>query len=170
LYLKLFRASNHFLNNLLLAILLKNFVGCFRSSYTRYLKQSIIIVQGVIVCLALFNLQGTVALALAVSLLILSRSVPFVKNFFHLFSNFFEPISLYAPHRGDLHILPFPVHFVKHFFHLFIDFFIPDFPCPPELFWGPCFSDFSAFDAAVPYPQGMASGRIRPSCAGLPGG
>ena len=27
-----------FLNNLLLAILLKNFVGCFRSSYTRFLN------------------------------------------------------------------------------------------------------------------------------------
>jgi len=127
LYLKLSRASNHFLNNLLLAILLKNFVGCFRSSYTRYLKQSIIIVQGVIVCLALFNLQGTVALALAVSLLILSRSVPFVKNFFHLFSNFFEPISLYAPSRGQLRYIITAQVICQALFYKFLHNFSYDF-------------------------------------------
>ena len=43
LYLNSFRCSNHFLNNLLLAILLKNFVGCFVHSYTNNLKQSIFI-------------------------------------------------------------------------------------------------------------------------------
>ena len=54
---------------------------------SKTLKQSIIIVQGVIVCLTLFNLQGTGAHA--VSLLILTHQFPFVKNFFLLFSNFF---------------------------------------------------------------------------------
>ena len=39
---------------------------------------------------ALFNLQGTVSSsALAVSLLMLPHSKPFVKNFFQVFSNFF---------------------------------------------------------------------------------
>ena len=41
LYLKHHSASNHFLNNLLLAILLKNFVGCYSFVLYTILKQSI---------------------------------------------------------------------------------------------------------------------------------
>ena len=57
------------------------------------LKQSIIIVQGVLFVFALFNLQGTVFVAhrcQRVSSLILSQFVSFVKNFFQVFQTFFE--------------------------------------------------------------------------------
>ena len=57
------------------------------------LKQSIIIVQGVLFVFALFNLQGAVFVAhrcQRVSLLILSQFVSFVKNFFQVFQTFFE--------------------------------------------------------------------------------
>ena len=54
-----------------------------------FLKQSIIIVQGVLFVFALFNLQGTEPLsALAVSLHILAHLSEFVKYFFQVFQNF----------------------------------------------------------------------------------
>ena len=56
LYLKHFHALNQVLNNLS-----SKYTQEFSLAVIRYtsLKQSIIIVQGVIVCLTLFNLQGT---------------------------------------------------------------------------------------------------------------
>jgi len=45
------------LNNLLLAIYSRIFVGCY--SFLKRFKQSILIVQGVHFVFALFNLQGT---------------------------------------------------------------------------------------------------------------
>jgi len=114
-------AQIKFLNNLLLAILLKNF---------RWLKirlhdilNNSSIVQGVIVCLTLFNLQGTVAVAFAVSLLILSRSFPFVKNFFLLFSNFFELISYQAPSSRRLAYISIYTPFCQVVFYDFFQFF-----------------------------------------------
>ena len=59
------------------------------------------------------------------SLLILSHSFPFVKNFFQVFSNFFEPIRfscLLSP-RGDLSILTHRFSFVKNFFQILLNFF-----------------------------------------------
>ena len=65
------------------------------------------------------------ALAHRRSSFILSHSVSFVKNFFQVFSNFFELIRfscLLSP-RGDLSILSHPFPFVKNFFQVFSNFF-----------------------------------------------
>ena len=57
LYLNGFTRSNHFLNNLLLAILLKNFRWLLFVSHENL--NNPLIVQGVHFVFALFNLQGT---------------------------------------------------------------------------------------------------------------
>ena len=59
------------------------------------------------------------------SSLILSQLFSFVKNFFQVFSNFFELIRfscLLSP-RGDSSILSHPFPFVKNFFQVFSNFF-----------------------------------------------
>ena len=65
----------------------------------------------------LFNLQGTDALpALAVSFWIISRSKPFVKNFFQVFSNFSEAIFLAPASAGNSVSLAQMIPFVKNYF------------------------------------------------------
>ena len=96
LYLKHFRASNHFLNHLLLAINSRIIVGCFRLRFKQIHK----FVKGVLFVFALFNLQGTAAFRSRVSLLILARRLPFVKNFFQVFSNFNLFRVVFAPPQG----------------------------------------------------------------------
>ena len=80
-------SSNHFLNNLLLAILLKNFRWLkFDFSKLKQFK----IVQGVLSSsFTLFNLQGTVSFAVRRGTLgILSQPTQFVNSFFEVFENF----------------------------------------------------------------------------------
>ena len=83
LYLKHSRASNHFLNHLLLAINSRIFVGCFRLRFKQIHK----FVKGVLFVFALFNLQGTVFRSVA-NFDILPQKKLFVKMFFHLFWGF----------------------------------------------------------------------------------
>ena len=63
--------------------------------------------------------------ALADSFLILAHSVPFVKNFFQVFSNFFAVFRFRCLPRvsGDLNILADLFSFVKNFFQVFSNFF-----------------------------------------------
>ena len=91
LYLKHRSALNHFLNNLLLAILLKNFRWLFLFVLYTILKQSILIVQGVLVrlCVIQFTRYCPSATSAANSVIIHQR-FPFVKNFFRFFSFFFS--------------------------------------------------------------------------------
>ena len=73
----------------------------------------------------LFNLQGTDALpALAVSFWIISRSKPFVKNFFQVFSNFFDRILFLAAPAGNSVSLAQALPFVKNFLQILSNFFI----------------------------------------------
>ena len=95
LYLKLFSEPKiKFLNNLLLAKLLKN----FRWLFFRLRLNNPFIVQGVfiIVCVIQFT-RYSVLTALAVSLLSISRALYFVKNFFRPFSFSFARNLLSLP-------------------------------------------------------------------------
>ena len=101
-YLKHFRASNHFLNNLLLAILLKNF---------RWLKirlhdilNNSSIVQGVYsssLRYSIYKVQNSLNRS-AVSLFNLAHLSSFVKNFFQVFTFFFSRWHCFAPLTGAL--------------------------------------------------------------------
>ena len=67
------------------------------------------------------------------SLVILSQLFSFVKNFFQVFTNFFERIrfSCSLSPRGDLGILAHRLSFVKNFFQILFNFFsIYSSPCP----------------------------------------
>ena len=70
---------------------------------------------------ALFNLQGTVSSsALAVSLLMLPHSKPFVKNFFQVFSNFFLFCGVSLGFRPSAWIY---YHLPLHLSSIIFDFF-----------------------------------------------
>ena len=91
-----FRRSNHFLNNLLLAILLKNFVGCSLFALIHeLLNKSINLskVFGLSLRYSIYKVQGSslvaVAFAPAAHFYILAHRFEFVKYFFQVFSNSF---------------------------------------------------------------------------------
>ena len=91
-----FRRSNHFLNNLLLAILLKNFVGCSLFALIHeLLNKSINLskVFGLSLRYSIYKVQGSslvaVAFASAANFYILAHRFEFVKYFFQVFSNSF---------------------------------------------------------------------------------
>ncbi len=95
-------------------------LAVINSSYTRFLKQSILIVQGVIVCLTLFNLQGTVIrfVVSAANFYILAQRFPFVKMFFTNFQIYFCAVcctpGFAARSSHSLTILALRSPFVKH--------------------------------------------------------
>ena len=75
-------------------------MAVINSSYTRFLKQSIIIVQGVIVCLYVIQFtryrhRSWRSFPSAANFYILAHLVELVKNFFQVFSKFFfVPVAL----------------------------------------------------------------------------
>ena len=86
-----------------------------------------------IVCLALFNLQGTDSVRFARRLarsnfFILSHLIHFVKNFFQVFSKFFDVRRAPGFRRSsrNFYILSHLVCFVKNFFRSFSKFFRVD--------------------------------------------
>ena len=86
------------------------------------LKQSIIIVQGVILvsCYSIYKVHLKLAVA---NFDILAHNFSFVKNFFQILSNFFS-MSLFSARSPErLGILAYPIPFVKHFIHFFTTFF-----------------------------------------------
>ena len=114
-----------FLNNLLLAILLKN----FRWLFFLLRLNNPLIVQGVLVCLYVIQFtRYRVVQAFAVNSFSLSWKPQLVKSFFHLFSGFFGFPAPSGPLRGrsseSLHILPPPTPFVKHFLQFSSFFFV----------------------------------------------
>ena len=78
----------------------------------------------------LFNLQGAHRANLSQRVLMITHRFRFVKNFFQVFSNFFEALSFAALSRlsrvglaADSIRLPHSVRFVKSFFQVFSNFF-----------------------------------------------
>ena len=101
------------MNNLLLAIITQEFS---LAVFSLTLKQSII-VQGV--KNRLYVIQFTRyrrAFCYAGSFWIISRSKPFVKNFFQVFSNFSEAILLAPASAGNSVSLAQMIPFVKNYF------------------------------------------------------
>ena len=103
LYLNfLIGSSNHFLNNLLLAILLKNF-RWLNFDFKSILNNLINCPRCFLVRLSRYSIYKVQSLAArAVSLLILTCLNPFVKNFFQVFSNFFLVCYYSRRPRGQL--------------------------------------------------------------------
>ena len=87
LYLKLLRASNQVLNNLS-SKFTQEFSLAVNSIHNRFLNNPFNCPRCYLFVFTLFNLQGTGAFRLAVSLLSLPYLLPVVKNFFLLFSTF----------------------------------------------------------------------------------
>ena len=91
LYLNRFRSSNQFLNNLLLAIYSRIFVGCFFAyALNKSINLSKVFCSSL--CYSIYKVQCSLP-ALAVSFYILAHRFPFVKNFFQVFSNRFFCLS-----------------------------------------------------------------------------
>ena len=86
---------------------------------SKTLKQSILIVQGVIVCLTLFNLQGTDARRS--ELLYSNRWISICQELFYSFLKFFLSADLRAQCRSSdsSAILPLSSNFVKVYFRIF---------------------------------------------------
>ena len=113
------------MNNLLLAIITQEFS---LAVFVRLIHDSQTIHYNCPRCYSLslrYSIYKVQTLGFRRSLLILSHSFPFVKNFFQVFSNFFEPIrfSCLLPPRGDLSILTHRFSFVKNFFQILLNFF-----------------------------------------------
>ena len=105
------------MNNLLLAFITQEFSLAVIRSKT--LKQSIIIVQGVI-CSSLRYSIYKVHLALAsANSVIIAPMFSFVKHFFQILANFFSVRFFLARSPERLHILPDVSPFVNTFFHIF---------------------------------------------------
>ena len=123
-----FHRSNHFLNNLLLAILLKNFVGCSLFALIHeLLNKSINLskVFGLSLRYSIYKVQGSslvaVAFASAANFYILAHHFEFVKHFFKFFQILFD-VSCAPGFRRSSHnffMISHRVQFVKHFFLVF---------------------------------------------------
>ena len=120
LYLNSIRSSNHFLNNLLLAILLKNF---------RWLKirlhdilNNSSIVQGVIVCLYVIQFTRYRRRRSRGQLLHSIILISICQVLFSSSSKFLRVFRLPVA-RSDPFILAQPFSFVKNFFQVFSNFF-----------------------------------------------
>ena len=107
------------LNNLLLAIYSRIFVGCF---FAYALNKSINLSK--VFCSSLrYSIYKVQSLfALAVSFDILAHLFQFVKNFFQVFSNFFSRLN-FVRCRDSWVILSQVTPFVKNFFLFFEKFF-----------------------------------------------
>ena len=84
LYLKHFRASNHFLNNRFWQLTQEFSLAVFAYASNKSINLSKVFCSSL--RYSIYKVQSLSALA--VSLLILARRLPFVKNFFQVFSNF----------------------------------------------------------------------------------
>ena len=132
LYLKHFRASNHFLNNRFWQLTQEFSLAVFRLRFKQIHK----FVKGVLFVFALFNLQGT-AVRFAANLDMLPQRKPFVKMFFHLFwvfsvvcgpsSRFLTPFIRQLAYYNAVDSI------CQALFSLFFDLFFPPSPafkCP----------------------------------------
>ena len=119
LYLKRFHASNHFLNNRFWQLTQEFSLAVFAYASNKSINLSKVFCSSL--RYSIYKVQPLSALA--VSSLILARRLPFVKNFFQVFSNFSLFRVFFRPPAGSFRILSHHSLFVKYYFHFFDGFF-----------------------------------------------
>ena len=117
LYLKRFHASNHFLNHCFWQLTQEFSLAVFAYASNKSINLSKVFCSSL--RYSIYKVQSLSALA--VSLLILARLLPFVKNFFQVSYKF---LKLRCPLPDSLRIVPHQGLFVKRFFIIF-DFVDP---------------------------------------------